>query len=338
MTTDIIELNDFIVLVEQSNSQKTIIQGCEIDGEALGFAFYSSGNVELEIKHQNQTKIVTTTSGIAISFFGNSKVAFSHKIGPYKPLQSISIFSRLNSLRSLPHEEQEVFNALLPELVNPQADFVEGPRFYMTPDMQAAVGKIMTNQYKGTTRKMFLKSQVNELLAHFFAHLSSGKRDRLTCEERDKLFLAKDIIENNMSNPPSLSELSKLIGLNNNKLKKNFKELFGVPVFKFLQEERLNKAYELLSAGNESVQEVAWYVGYDSLSSFSNAFQSKFGVRPNEILDAKSPQLCFIINSKRIHYEGAKNFSPWWQGEDRPAGCRKIDEVGIQGCPHRFKI
>ncbi len=283
MTTDIIELNDFIVLVEQSNSQKTIIQECEIDGEALGFAFYSSGNVELEIKHQNQTKIVTTTSGIAISFFGNSKVGFSHKIGPDKPLQSISVFSRLNSLHSLPHEEQEVFNAWLPELVNPQADFVEGPRFYMTPDMQAAVGKIMTCQYKGITRKMFLKSQVNELLAHFFAYLSSDKRERLTCEEKDKLFLAKDIIEKNMSNPPSLSELSKLIGLNNNKLKKNFKELFGVPVFKFLQEERLNKAYELLSAGNESVQEVAWYVGYDSLSSFSNAFQNKFGVRPNEI-------------------------------------------------------
>jgi AraC-like DNA-binding protein len=39
----------------------------------------------------------------------------------------------------------------------------------------------------------------------------------------------------------------------------------------------------MLSATQESVQEVAWHVGYDSLSSFSNAFQKKFGVRPNEI-------------------------------------------------------
>ncbi len=283
MITDIVEINNFIVLIEQSNAETTIIQKCEIEGDAVGFAFYSSGNVELEIKHQQQTKIVTNTTGIAISFFGNSKVEFAHKIAPEKPLQSVSIFSKLKNLHTLPEEEQEIFNDLLPELMDPKEDFVEGPRFYMTPYMQNAVYKIMSTSYKGSTRRMFLKSQVNELLSHFFAFLSSDKKDNLTNEEKDKLFMAKEIMERNISTPPSLNELAQLIGLNNNKLKKNFKELFGVPVFKFLQEERLNKAYEMLSTGNRNVQEVAWYVGYDSLSSFSNAFLSKFGVRPNEI-------------------------------------------------------
>ncbi|TJZ61481.1 helix-turn-helix transcriptional regulator [Sphingobacterium olei] len=152
MTTDIVEINNFIVLIEQSNAQKDIVQRCAIDGDAVGFAF-----------------------------------------------------------------------------------------------------------------------------------LGTDKNERLTNEDKSKLFLAKEIMEQHICSPPSLSELSKLIGLNNNKLKKNFKELFGVPVFKFLQEERLNKAYEMLSTSSEGVQDVAWHVGYDSLSSFSNAFQSKFGVRPNEI-------------------------------------------------------
>lgn len=283
MTTDILEVNNFIVLIEQSNTDKTIIQTCAIDGEAVGFAFYSSGDVELEIKHQNQTKLVTNTTGIAISFFGNNKVEFSHKIGPNRPLQSISIFSKLNNLQNLPKEEQEIFSDFLPELLSPNADFVEGPRFYMTPDMQNAVQKILTTNYKGNTRRMFLKSQVTELLSHFFAFLASDMKERMSNNDKEKLFKAKEIIANNISNPPSLSELSKLIGLNNHKLKKNFKELFGVPVFKFLQEERLNKAYEMLSTTNQSIQEVAWFVGYESLSSFSNAFQTKFGVRPNEI-------------------------------------------------------
>ncbi len=283
MITDIVEISNFIVLIEQSNAEKTIIQKCEIDGDAVGFAFYSSGNVELEIKHQNQTKIVTNTTGIAISFFGNSKVEFSHKIGPDKPLQSVSVFSKLKNLHTLPKEEQEIFNDFLPELINPKEDFVEGPKFFMTPDMQNAVYKIMSTKYKASTRQMFLKSQINELLSHFFAFLATDKKEQLTNEDKNKLFMAKDIMEKNISNPPTLSELSKIIGLNNNKLKKNFKELFGVPVFKYLQEERLNKAYEMLSIGSESVQEVAWYVGYDSLSSFSNAFLKKFGVRPNDI-------------------------------------------------------
>lgn len=283
MITDVIEINNFIVLIEQSKAQSTIIQKCEIDGDAVGFAFYGSGNVELEITYEDKTKIKSNTTGLAISFFGNNKVGFSHKIEPDKPLQSISVFAKIKNLHTLPSLEYEAFKAFLPELISPKENFVEGPAFYMTPHMQDAVQKIMTTPYKGNTRLLFLKSQVNELLSHFFAFLETKKPESISYAEREKLEHAKAIIFNNMAKPPTLNELSRLIGLNNNKLKKNFKELFGVPVFKYLQEERLNKAYEMLSEGEMGVQEVAWFVGYESLSSFSNAFYEKFGIRPTQV-------------------------------------------------------
>ena len=283
MTTDIIEINNFVVLIEQSNAAKTIIQKCEIDGEVVGFAFYGSGNVALEIKYDNTTKIVTNTTGIAISFYGNNRVEFSHKISPNKPLQSISVFMKIKNLHTLPERESEIFSEQLHQLINPTANFVEGPSMHMSPDMRSAVQKILNTQYTGNTRLMFLKSQITELLAHFFAALATDKIASNNNIERDKLFQAKEIITNNISKPPSLSELSKLIGLNNNKLKKNFKELFGIPVFKYLQDERLNKANELLSSSGMSIQETALYVGYESLSSFSNAFQKKFGIRPSAL-------------------------------------------------------
>ena len=283
MTTDIIELNNFIVLIEQSNAEKTFVQKCEIDGDTVGFAFYGSGNVELEIKHNNQTKYLTNTTGLAISFFGNQKVEFAHKIAPNKPLQSISIFTKLKKLHSLPQVEKEIFEKQLPYLLDPQENFVKGPTLFMTLDMQLAVQKIFNTSYSGNTRLLFLKSQVNELLAHYFALLSSDLKNELTEKDKEKLFQAKDIVSTNYSKPPTLTELSKLIGLNSNKLKKNFKELFGIPVYKYIHEERLNKAYELLCHNEKTVQEAAWEVGYESLSSFSNAFQKKFGSRPNEI-------------------------------------------------------
>ena len=283
MTTDIIEINNFIVLIEQSNAEKVFVQKCEIDGDAVGFAFYGSGNVELEIKHNNQTKYLTNTTGLAISFFGNQKVEFAHTITPEKPLQSISIFTRLKNLHTLPQVEKEIFEKQLPNLLNPKENFVKGPSLFMTLEMQLAVQKIFNTSYSGNTRLLFLKSQVNELLAHYFALLSSDKKQELTEKEKEKLFQAKDIVSTNYSKPPTLTELSKLIGLNSNKLKKNFKELFGIPVYKYIHEERLNKAYELLCINEKTVQEVAWEVGYESLSSFSNAIQKKFGSRPNEI-------------------------------------------------------
>ncbi|MEM6831573.1 MAG: helix-turn-helix transcriptional regulator, partial [Bacteroidota bacterium] len=64
---------------------------------------------------------------------------------------------------------------------------------------------------------------------------------------------------------------------------KDFKALFGVPVFKYLQNERLTKAHKLLQTGNVTIQEAAWQVGYDSLSSFSNAFNEKYGFRPSSV-------------------------------------------------------
>lgn len=86
-----------------------------------------------------------------------------------------------------------------------------------------------------------------------------------------------------MDAPPSLTELSKLTGMNTFKLKTGFKELFGLPVFKYLQEKRLEKAFELIENKEMNIQEVAWFVGYESLGSFSNAFKNKFGLRPTEI-------------------------------------------------------
>lgn len=283
MTTDILELHDCIVLIEHSNTTKTIVQKCEIDGDALGFAFYGSGNVELEIKHNNQTKYLVNTTGLAICFFGNQKVEFSHKIEPDKPLQSISIFTKLKNLNSLPQAEKEIFENHLPQLLNPKEHFVKGPSFYMTLEMQLAVQKIFNTSYTGNTRLLFLKSQVNELLAHFFALLTSETKADFSEIDKNKLFKAKEIVTNSYSKPPSITQLSQMVGLNSNKLKKNFKELFGIPVFKYVQEERLNKAYELLRESEKTVQESAWEVGYESLSSFSNAFQKKFGQRPNDV-------------------------------------------------------
>lgn len=283
MTCDIIDLHNFIVLIEQSFASKTIIQKCKIDTDVVAFAFYGSGNVELEVKHNEQTKYLTNTTGLAISFFGNQNVEFAHKISPDKPLQSISIFTRIKYLQTLPSTERDMFETQLPELLYPKENFLTGPSFYMTLEMQRTVQKIFETTYEGNTRLLFLKSQVNELLAHFFAFIAKGERSAMPEHERNKIFQAKEIVSSNYAKPPSIYQLSKQIGLNSTKLKKNFKELFGMPIFKYVHDERLNKAYELLRDSELTVQETAWHVGYESLSSFSNAFYKKFKTRPNEV-------------------------------------------------------
>lgn len=283
MTTDILEINNFIVLIEQSDDQKPTVEYCMLDDQVIGFSFYASGDVEIEISFDDQVSKVQNSTGIATAFFGNKNATFKHNISNKTPLRSVSIFSTLNNLNKLPKQERAVYVNSLRSLLNPRAHYVQGPFFYMTPPMYNAVYKIFQTEYEGIARLMFLQSQITELMAHFFALLQTGNKIQISKSDQEKLFNAKSIMIEKMAAPPSLNELSKMIGLNSNKLKKNFKELFGMPVFKYLQHERLNKAHQLLSDQEMNIQEVAWFVGYESISSFSNAFLKKFGIRPSDL-------------------------------------------------------
>nr|WP_288935020.1 AraC family transcriptional regulator [uncultured Allomuricauda sp.] len=283
MTRDFININDFTILVEEATSKNIVVDACQFDEPVVAVAFYGSGNVDLNVKYGKKSKEFNYTKGLALSFYADSNVEFEHTVSPEKPLRCVLIATALRNLENLPNEEGEIFSSLLNELVNPSDHYVEGPQFFMTPDMDRIVDSVFNMKYHGKTKMMFFRSQMTTLLSHFFGQLATLQTEKINTTERDKLYKAKEILINNLDNPPSLSELSLQIGLNSYNLKKNFKELFGVPVFKYLQNERLKTAHELISSQEATVQEAAWHVGYDSLSSFSNAFEKKFGYRPSQI-------------------------------------------------------
>ena len=283
MTRDFIHINDFIILVEEADSTKVEVDSCGFDEPIVGVAFYGSGNVDLAVKYGQKQKNFQHTKGLALSFHADEQVEFEHTVSPNKNLKCIVVATKLSAINQLPNEEGELFSDLLQELVNPKDSYVEGPSFYMTPEMENILEAFFSNNYSGKTKMMFFRSQITALLSHFFGQLAIKQEEALKPQHRKQLNKAKDILLENLDNPPSLSELSKAIGFNTTRLKKEFKVIFGVPVFKYLQNERLVSAHKLISKKEATVQEAAWQVGYDSLSSFSNAFAKKFGYRPSQI-------------------------------------------------------
>lgn len=283
MTRDIVDINDFTILVEEARLDKETKDVCTFDEPVIAVAFYGSGNVDLSVKYGEKQKDFQNTKGLALSFYADENVQFEHTVHADKPLECIVIATSPRNLEKLPNQEGELFSSMLNELVDPSDHYVEGPHFLMTPAMQSIVDGVFHNTYEGKTKMMFFRSQMTALLSHFFGQLAQMDQPSIKKTEQEKLFQAKEILSAQMENPPSLTELSREIGLNSFNLKKNFKELFGVPVFKYLQNQRMEKAHELLRNQDITVQETAWQVGYDSLSSFSNAFSKKYGFRPSEI-------------------------------------------------------
>jgi len=141
-------------------------------------------------------------------------------------------------------------------------------------------------------------NQINKLLLESYVlELLSINIDRLLCKDNgrnsisqlsrtdiDSLTYAREILLNRLESPPSLLELSRMICMNDCKLKRSFKQYFGNTVYEFVREQRLEKAFALLEQGKHNVSESAFAVGYTNVSHFSEAFQKKFGILPREMI------------------------------------------------------
>jgi AraC-like DNA-binding protein len=103
-------------------------------------------------------------------------------------------------------------------------------------------------------------------------------------ENVQKIRLAKQIIIERMSEPPSLQLLSEEVGLSLKRLKDGFKQLYGMPVYQFLLDHKMELARQMLSSGAQNVNEVGLKIGYSTASHFISAFKKKYGTTPKKYI------------------------------------------------------
>jgi AraC-like DNA-binding protein len=90
------------------------------------------------------------------------------------------------------------------------------------------------------------------------------------------------LLNNYAVNFPSIETLAKAVFMSESKLKKLFKQSYGMAVYQYYQKNRMHKAKELLAVGKLSVSETGAALGYQNLSNFSAAFKKEFGCLPSE--------------------------------------------------------
>ena len=154
----------------------------------------------------------------------------------------------------------------------------------ITPPQHQALQQILRCPFQGIMRRVYLEAKVLELIALQLDQLATAERstpNRLAANDIDRIYQAREILIRKMAHPPSLSELARLVQLNERKLKEGFRQVFDTTVFGCLYNHRMYQAKELLKAGQLNVQETAKCVGYASRSSFVAAFKKKFQVSPS---------------------------------------------------------
>ncbi|MBO9636281.1 MAG: helix-turn-helix transcriptional regulator [Chitinophagaceae bacterium] len=161
----------------------------------------------------------------------------------------------------------------------------------LTPEMITIIRDVLYNHYAGEVKELYLRNKVSELLLLSFSRISPGTANateiRLHQYDIDKIREAREYLLANMEHPLTVIELSHKVGINDFKLKKGFKQLYGVTIFDFLLEARMEKARALLTETDTPIHEIAFATGYKNVSSFTAAFKKRMGFPPSAMKRSK---------------------------------------------------
>ena len=152
--------------------------------------------------------------------------------------------------------------------------------------LNSITADVLRTPLSGAPRIAFIEARCIELLCYALDYIlhKDVTMSNLRLSESDKSAFekAKDILNAEFANPPTVSNLSKRIGMNRNKLYYGFKSIFGKPISEYVQEQRLEEARRLLRQTDLSITEIAHRVGYKHQSNFSASMKRHFGVTPKQ--------------------------------------------------------
>ena len=154
--------------------------------------------------------------------------------------------------------------------------------------MIVAVNDLLTSELAGDFRSVFIEGKVLELISMTLSQISGndslGGVRRATQREREQLQHAMSIVAANLAEPKMLSSVARNVGLNPNRLNRLLRDAVDMTYTQYVVDRRMREAHKYLRAGDLSITEIAYKLGYDYAGNFSAAFRRFFGVPPKAYL------------------------------------------------------
>ncbi len=140
-----------------------------------------------------------------------------------------------------------------------------------------------TAQKSTPYRETLIKNRVFELLSHISGDFDfvSAKRDVKAVPESDvRLFKAKQFIKDNPNVFAGCKELAMYCNVSPKQLNRIFVKYEGVPLLKYIHNEKLMQAKEMLFTKKGSLSEISENLGFSSVYYFSKFFTDREGCSP----------------------------------------------------------
>ena len=240
----------------------------------IHFILCSSGSFELQIGSEHH---LTFGSDQFIVTYNTPSIIFAKKNTQLFVLQI-----ELKKFHRMILNQSDLLDFLF------ESDEIKKPIFKVarTYFLHCSIAKQIMQSLHSKSELVYLKAKTYELLSmltHFLTKNSEAACPYfLDQNTRKKLENAKNILENNIVEPPLTSELSERVHLSLQKLNKGFKQVYGMSIQGYLINRRMIVSQELLISKKHTVKEIALRVGYSTSSHFIAAFKKKFGTTPKK--------------------------------------------------------
>lgn len=149
-------------------------------------------------------------------------------------------------------------------------DLVDAIQRYLRSSEDKAGAEILGPAQFQELHFRLLKSSQGGMLRELIARTSHAS----------KIARAIDVINSNFATPLSMSALATQAGMSESAFYQHFKSVTRMTPLQYQKQMRMHEAQRILTSGVATVTEVAFKVGYESLSQFSREYSRKFGVSP----------------------------------------------------------
>lgn len=273
--------DSFFVLTYQNNAIEDKILEREIDSRFIQFHFCLKGLCKFNFNNGSYTLDIPEESSLLL-YNPQRELPIHLNVNPdswiISLLISIKIFHGLFS-------QEADYITFLSEDNKDKKYYKDGK---ITPSMAIVLNQIINYNLNESIKDLYIKGKAFELLSLYFNRNEETNIEQcpFLVDETNviKIRNAKEIIISRMAEPPTLQELSEEIGLSLKKLKEGFKQIYGVTVYGFLFDYKMEVARKLLKSGAYNVNEVGLKVGYSTSSHFIAAFKKKYGTTPKKYL------------------------------------------------------
>jgi AraC-like DNA-binding protein len=153
---------------------------------------------------------------------------------------------------------------------------------WLTPQLKDIIDKIMNCSFTGEILQYYRELKAREFICLALTPHIGGitAPSRLTRRNIEIVRATKNILDKAFDHHMTIASIALQMGINEFKLKADFKQVFGISMFDYLIKRRMQAARSLLLETDKPIKEIASLTGYSTKQSFLNAFKKYFHDTP----------------------------------------------------------